>query len=117
MSIHTDLSYTLFDRLIDMYGDNIKVMLSVQYRMHEKIMQFSSQELYDNKLFAHYSVAGHLLSGLTNTSHSQDTNAPVVLIDTSDTIFCHETKDSKKLKKEVLQMNSKLMLSFLISND
>lgn len=95
MSVCSDLSYTLFDRLIDMYGNNIKAMLSVQYRMHEKIMRFSSQELYESKLGAHYSVASHLLSDLKNTCNSEDTKEPVVFIDTSDSVQYYEIKDKK----------------------
>ncbi|KAG2210293.1 hypothetical protein INT47_003278 [Mucor saturninus] len=95
MSTYSDLSYTLFDRLLDMYGDRIKVMLSVQYRMHEKIMRFSSQELYESQLDAHCSVASHLLSDLKNTRNSSDTSQPVVFIDTSDLVKYYEIKDSK----------------------
>ena len=31
------LEVTLFDRLLDMYGEKIKRLLKVQYRMHEKV--------------------------------------------------------------------------------
>lgn len=37
-------------------------MLTVQYRMNEAIMHWSSESMYDNKLLAHSSVAKHLLS-------------------------------------------------------
>jgi hypothetical protein len=39
------LETTLFDRLLALHGTSIKRMLTVQYRMHEKIMQFPSAEL------------------------------------------------------------------------
>lgn len=41
---------TLFERLEGMYGKETMSMLTVQYRMHELIMKWSSNELYDNKV-------------------------------------------------------------------
>lgn len=62
------LSRTLFERLQGMYGDNISEMLTVQYRMHAHIMQWSSNELYEGRLTAHPSVADHTLSDLPVTA-------------------------------------------------
>jgi len=51
-------------------------MLTIQYRMHDRIMEWSSQEFYEGKLRSHPSVATHLLSGLIsptptpNATHS-----------------------------------------------
>jgi hypothetical protein len=46
---------TLFERLTEGYGEEITSMLTVQYRMHELIMNWSSKELYNNKVhFALY---------------------------------------------------------------
>jgi superfamily I DNA and/or RNA helicase len=47
-----------------MYGESISEMLTVQYRMHAGIMEWSSQELYHGKLTAHPSVAAHALSDM-----------------------------------------------------
>ena len=55
------LERTLIERVLDMYGDNVVRMLTVQYRMNTAIMQWSSDQLYQGKLTAHSSVAGHLL--------------------------------------------------------
>lgn len=33
-----------------MYGDEVMSMLTVQYRMHELIMNWSSKELYNSKV-------------------------------------------------------------------
>jgi hypothetical protein len=41
---------TLFERLTEGYGEEITSMLTVQYRMHELIMNWSSKELYNNKV-------------------------------------------------------------------
>lgn len=89
----SDLSTTLFDRLLTMYGDKVKRMLMVQYRMHQKIMEFSSKELYDNKLVADESVAEHVLADLPSVTSSENTDVPLVMIDTSDTGLAHEITD------------------------
>lgn len=44
------LGITLFERLAELYGDEVMSMLTVQYRMHELIMNWSSVELYDSKV-------------------------------------------------------------------
>ena len=54
------LSETLFEKGIARHP-NFVSMLQVQYRMHEKIMQFSSGYFYDNRLIAHESVKSSLL--------------------------------------------------------
>ncbi|URD81660.1 DNA-binding protein [Musa troglodytarum] len=58
------LGKTLFERLAGLYGEEVMSMLTVQYRMHELIMNWSSKEFYDNKVKAHSSVAAHMLHDL-----------------------------------------------------
>ena len=58
------LSRTLFERAVAMHGRVASAMLTVQYRMHRSIMQWSSDELYGRALTAHSSVAEHTLSDL-----------------------------------------------------
>lgn len=53
------LSNTLFEKCIK--RNNVDVMLEVQYRMHEDIMNFSGSVFYDGKLQAHESVRNALL--------------------------------------------------------
>ncbi len=55
---------SLMEREMELYGTEVSRMLTVQYRMHRKIMDFSSQEFYDGELVAHESVVEHLLSDL-----------------------------------------------------
>lgn len=50
------LSFTLFDRITKMYGDKVSKLLSIQYRMHENIMNFSSKELYKSKYYFQYNI-------------------------------------------------------------
>ncbi len=91
------LSYTLFDRLLDTHGESFKKMLVTQYRMHKKIMEFSSKELYENKLIAHKSVESHALHDLKVAIKHKDTAAPVIVVDTSDSSGCHETSSKSSL--------------------
>jgi ATP-dependent RNA/DNA helicase IGHMBP2 len=51
------LSHTLIERCIDLLPDRV-TLLTVQYRMHQAIMDFSNQYFYGGALEAHASVAG-----------------------------------------------------------
>ncbi|GAV57283.1 AAA_11 domain-containing protein/AAA_12 domain-containing protein [Cephalotus follicularis] len=75
------LGRTLFERLADMYGDEVTSMLTVQYRMHELIMKWSSKELYNSKIKAHQSVAAHMLFDLEDVKKSSSTEPTLLLID------------------------------------
>jgi len=72
---------TLFERLAALYGDDITSMLTVQYRMHELIMQWSSHELYDDKIEAHLSVANHKLCDLEGVKQTSATEPTLILVD------------------------------------
>ncbi len=56
------LGTSLFERLLKDYGDDVKRMLKEQYRMHETIMRFPSDETYGGQLRAHASVARRTLN-------------------------------------------------------
>ncbi|ADL13588.1 IGHMBP2 family helicase [Acetohalobium arabaticum] len=58
------LNYTLFERLIDMYGAKIRQMLRVQYRMNDLIMNFSNREFYNGLLESADGIGGHTLADL-----------------------------------------------------
>ncbi|KAL7628636.1 hypothetical protein AAE478_000151 [Parahypoxylon ruwenzoriense] len=77
------LETTLFDRLLKLHGPAVKRMLTTQYRMHEKIMRFPSDELYEGKLEAADAVKDRLLRDLPyGVEDTEDTSEPVVFIDT-----------------------------------
>ncbi|KAL6763961.1 P-loop containing nucleoside triphosphate hydrolase protein [Haematococcus lacustris] len=63
------LACTLFERLQGQYGEACCSMLTVQYRMHTSIMTWSSDALYEGRVTAHESVAGHTLADLPASSH------------------------------------------------
>lgn len=75
------LGRTLFERLTTLYGDEVTSMLTVQYRMHELIMNWSSKELYNSKIEAHSSVAAHRLFDLEDVKSSSSTEPTLLLID------------------------------------
>ncbi|OJD34225.1 dna-binding protein smubp-2 [Diplodia corticola] len=102
------LEQTLFDRLLALHGPSIKRMLTTQYRMHEKIMGFPSQELYESKLIAADSVKARLLADLDyEVQETEDTKEPVVFWDTQGGDFPERTEDEDSGKKSSLLGDSK----------
>ncbi|XP_076446820.1 DNA-binding protein SMUBP-2-like isoform X2 [Babylonia areolata] len=83
------LGVTLMERVMEAHGDKVVRMLTTQYRMHRHIMQWSSQQLYHNRLQAHPSVAAHLLSDLSHVEEGETTSTPLLLVDTAG---CHMTE-------------------------
>lgn len=69
LSDELELKKTLFERMIHEHPEFSKI-LQVQYRMNEKIMEFSNEMFYENKLIAHESVKSHnLLEIVENVSN------------------------------------------------
>ncbi|KAK3300913.1 P-loop containing nucleoside triphosphate hydrolase protein [Chaetomium fimeti] len=109
------LETTLFDRLLKLHGPSIKRMLTTQYRMHENIMRFPSDELYEGKLIAAEAVKARLLKDLPyEVDDTDDTTEPVIFIDTQGGDFLEKNEDdqdagggSKKLTKSSLYGDSK----------
>ncbi|PLW33036.1 hypothetical protein PCANC_20543 [Puccinia coronata f. sp. avenae] len=88
------LETTMFYRLLKHYPD-ISCLLNVQYRMHETIMRFPSDKLYESKLKAAESVATHLLKDFPNLTR-RDTDGiadPVLLIDTAGSFMFDRDAD------------------------
>ncbi|KAJ9400517.1 hypothetical protein DTO282F9_2402 [Paecilomyces variotii] len=102
------LETTLFDRLLSLHGSGIKRMLTIQYRMHDKIMRFPSDELYESKLVAADSVRSRLLKDLPyDVKDTDDTREPLVFWDTQGGDFPEKTEDEELGKKEALLGESK----------
>jgi ATP-dependent RNA/DNA helicase IGHMBP2 len=76
------LGVSLFERLVALHGDAVKVTLTEQHRMNEVIMRFPSEALYGGALRAHPSVAHHALD-----------DAPLEVIDTSGRGFEESTPE------------------------
>jgi len=97
------LAVTLFDRLKDLLPPNAQTLLRVQYRMHEDIMRFPSDEFYDGKLIADESVAAHVASELPGVAATPLTSKPVTYVDTAGAGFdeqWNELLESRENKGE-----------------
>ncbi len=82
------LSKTLFEKGIERQPGQVS-LLQIQYRMHQKIMEFSSKYFYQNKLIAHESVRSRLL---------RPDHLPVEFIDTAGCGY-HEKQDPETLSR------------------
>ncbi|RCW53985.1 MULTISPECIES: IGHMBP2 family helicase [Halanaerobium] len=91
-AVRKGLSVSLFEKLIEIYPDQLSSMLETQYRMNREIMGFSSIYFYNNSLKAADSVAGRKLSDLgvkidedqCFTEKSLKTEYPMVFLDTKE---------------------------------
>lgn len=77
------LGVSLFERLMHHSGTAIARRLTVQYRMHQDIMGFSSAEFYDGELVADSAVVAHRLCDLPNVLPTALTETPIEFIDTA----------------------------------
>jgi superfamily I DNA and/or RNA helicase len=81
------LGVSLFERLVALHGDALKVTLAEQHRMHERIMRFPSDALYGGALRAHPAAAGRALD-----------DAPLEVVDTSGRGFEEATPEGSDSK-------------------
>jgi len=94
------LETTLFDRLLKMHGPGIKRMLTTQYRMHEKIMRFPSDELYESRLVAADGVKARLLKDLPYAvEETEDTIEPLIFFDTQGGDYPEKSEEEEVDKK------------------
>jgi DNA polymerase alpha-associated DNA helicase A len=94
------LETTLFDRLLTLHGPSIKKMLTTQYRMHEKIMKFPSDELYESKLVAARAVRERRLIDLPyEVQETEDTVEPLIYWDTQGGDFPEKSEEGDVGKK------------------
>ena len=98
------LETTLFDRLLALHGPAVKRMLTTQYRMHERIMRFPSDELYEAKLVAADAVKARLLKVLPyDVEDTEDTNEPVIFIDTQGGDFPEKNEEDDQQQPQQQQ--------------
>jgi superfamily I DNA and/or RNA helicase len=83
---------SLFERLMAAQGPSIARPLTIQYRMHQAIMDFPSREFYEARLQADPSVREHVLAGLPGVVAAVATQAPVEFIDTAGASFDEEVE-------------------------
>jgi len=89
---------SLMQRLIERAGAKIYRRLTVQYRMHEAIMQFSSEQFYEGTLVADASVRRHLLCQLPGVTTTPLTDCPLHLIDTAGAEYDEELEPDGESK-------------------
>lgn len=77
------LSKSMMERLVERWDQRITRQLTVQYRMHQKIMEFPSDHFYSNSLIADPSVAAHTLDDLPNVQAGTIDPQSVLFVDTS----------------------------------
>ncbi len=89
---------SLMERVMKLWGDQLTRMLEIQYRMHDQIMNYSSQQFYDDQLQSHETVSQHLLSELPGVTSNQLTDSPLLFIDTAGASW-HEQLEPNGLSK------------------
>ena len=105
---------SLMQRLVHRYGERIYRRLTVQYRMNESIMRFSSDHFYDGTLIADASVKRHRLCDLPNVEENDFTTEPLLLIDTAGAGYEEELEPDGQSKlnhgeaKVILQLVKQL---------
>ena len=86
------LSKSLFEKMLKIHGHKFWSLLEVQYRMNDKIMNFSNRKFYDNRLRSAEGVKDHTLADLGVTLENDrcctdkalKPDKPIVFLDTSN---------------------------------
>ncbi len=90
------LEETLFERMIEVHGEEIKIMLETQYRMNGVIMDFPGRHFYGGGLLAADSVRDHTLD--IKGKGPLDPDKPVVFLDTKGS--CPERRRTGSKSRE-----------------
>ncbi len=108
---------SMLERLAKRSGESLARQLSVQYRMHADIMEFSSREFYDGALAAHASVAEHRLVDLPNITPGRLTETPLELIDTAGAGFDEQAEPDgeSRFNPREAQLVCRLVGSLVVS--
>ena len=101
---------SLMQRLIQRDGESIYRLLTVQYRMHESIMQFSSNTFYDGKLIADASIRKHRLCDLPDVVDIPLTHSPLEFIDTAGAEFDEQLEPDGESKLNPKEANLVIQL-------
>ena len=96
---------SMMQRLVERDGESIYRRLTVQYRMHESIMQFSSDEFYDGSLVADVSVKSHRLCDLNGVKSTPETTATLEFIDTAGAGFDEQREENSESKLNPKEAN------------
>jgi len=89
----------------------------VQYRMHETIMRFSSDQFYEGKLIADESVRAHTAAQLSGVEANDLTSTPLTFVDTAGAGFSEtwnellESRENLGEAKLALRLMEKVLAS------
>jgi len=99
--IKKDLSFTMFERLINLFGRNPEhsTMLVEQYRMCPTIMDWTSEEMYEGKLQAAPIVQERTLA-LTKWAEINSLDLPEVNMMTSHNMILIDTNDTNRVEAD-----------------
>ena len=84
------LSKSMMERLVERWENRVTRQLTIQYRMHQKIMEFPSEHFYHGTLVADASVAEHTLADLPGIQTESLDAQPVLFVDTSGADWAEE---------------------------
>ncbi|TWT65117.1 AAA domain-containing protein [Allorhodopirellula solitaria] len=96
---------SLMQRLVQRFGEPVYRRLTVQYRMHEAIMRFSSDHFYEGSLIADASVRSHLLSDIEGVDQTSLTESPLLWIDTAGAGYEEELEPDGQSKLNPAEAN------------
>ena len=113
------LSTSMMERLVSTHGPRMTRQLVDQYRMHQKIMEFSSKEFYHGTLVADHSVQSHLLKDMEGVREDLLTSTPLLFLDTAGSGWEEElepdglSRRNPQEAKMVLHLANRLMAAGL----
>ncbi|MFO0941448.1 MAG: AAA domain-containing protein [Pirellulales bacterium] len=94
-------SVSMMERLVHRYGKQVTRRLSIQYRMNEQIMNFSSAQFYEGELQADNSVKAHTLKDLSSIGAKAEAEPIVTMIDTAGASWDEEVEPDGESKCNV----------------
>lgn len=104
-AVRAGMRRSLMQRLVQREGKSIFRRLTIQYRMHEAIMKFSSDHFYEASLIADVSVRGHRLCDLPGVAETPMTSEPLMLVDTAGAGFDEEIEPDGSSKLNPKEAN------------
>jgi superfamily I DNA and/or RNA helicase len=104
-AVKCGMRQSLMQRLVMREGDEVFRRLTVQYRMHEAIMNFSSDTFYEGTLVADASVRSHRLCDLPNVEELPLTTDPIEFIDTAGAEFQEQIEPDGESKLNPKEAN------------
>ncbi len=109
------MGVSLMQRLVEECGTEVYRRLTVQYRMHETIMRFSSDHFYDGSLIADVSVRSHRLCDLRGVQPNRWTESSATFIDTAGAGYDEELEPDglSKLNPQEAGLVTRLVKQFL----